>query len=140
MIAVAVQGCPRESLRENSLTFFFQITARQQLFKMGTSQTNLVSLSSSVRPAITVFQQQPTRSLSLDWSTIDGKKTKRAPSLFPSKLRRLLDDAVDEGNEHLISWLPGGTAFKIHNPVAIYEQILPRYFRQSRFKSFTRQL
>ncbi len=60
--------------------------------------------------------------------------------LFPMKLRRLLDDAVEEGNEHIISWLPNGKAFKIHDSDAFTDVILKRYFRQTRFKSFTRQL
>jgi HSF-type DNA-binding len=60
--------------------------------------------------------------------------------LFPAKLRGLLDDAVVEGNEHLISWLPGGNAFKIHDPDLLAERVLKRYFRQNSFKSFTRQL
>ena len=60
--------------------------------------------------------------------------------LFPTKLRCILDDAVTEGNEHIVSWLPDGKAFKIHNPEAFTKIILRRYFRQTMFKSFTRQL
>jgi len=69
-----------------------------------------------------------------------AKKKKAVNTLFPAKLRGLLDDAVAEGNEHMISWLPGGNVFKIHDPDMLAEHLLKRYFRQNSFKSFSRQL
>jgi hypothetical protein len=62
------------------------------------------------------------------------------PFPFPWKLHQLLEDAETHGNTHVVSWLPGGKAFKVHNPTEFYEQIMPHYFKQTRYKSFTRQV
>lgn len=59
---------------------------------------------------------------------------------FPCKLRRLLDDATLEHNEHIISWLPDGKAFKIHDRHTFTTKLLGRYFCHNCFSSFTRQL
>ena len=59
---------------------------------------------------------------------------------FPWKLHQLLEDVKSDGNEHIVSWLPGGKSFKIHNQPEFIEKIMGQYFRQSKFKSFTRQV
>jgi hypothetical protein len=63
-------------------------------------------------------------------------------SAFPSKLYHLLErTAYEPGLNSIISWLPGGSAFKIHKPDEFIKNILSNYFRkQTRFKSFTRQV
>lgn len=76
----------------------------------------------------------------VDHNKRSSETIKQHAILFPTKLRCILDDAVTEGNEHIVSWLPDGKAFKIHNPEAFTKVILRRYFRQTMFKSFTRQL
>lgn len=76
----------------------------------------------------------------LDHNRRSPETSNKHAILFPTKLRCILDDAVTEGNEHIVSWLPDGKAFKIHNPEAFTKVILRRYFRQTMFKSFTRQL
>jgi hypothetical protein len=60
--------------------------------------------------------------------------------LFPCKLRRLLDDAARDGNESIVSWLPHGRAFQVHKPLEFTENLMRRYFRQTLFRSFTRQV
>jgi hypothetical protein len=60
--------------------------------------------------------------------------------LFPFRLRRLLDDADREGNQSIVSWLSHGTAFKVHEPREFASRIMRKYFRQTHFKSFTRQV
>ena len=64
----------------------------------------------------------------------------RSPAKFPLRLFQLLDDAKNERFEHIVSWLPSGKAFKVHNSHAFEEHIISRYFRQTRYKSFQRQL
>jgi hypothetical protein len=59
---------------------------------------------------------------------------------FPFKLHALLEEAEDCGTDHMISWLPSGEAFKIHSPVLFEESVMDKYFRQTKLKSFTRQL
>ena len=77
--------------------------------------------------------------MTTDSSTQDSKESP-SPAKFPLRLYQLLDDAKSENFEHIVSWLPSGTAFKVHNSHAFEEHIISRYFRQTRYKSFQRQL
>ena len=61
-------------------------------------------------------------------------------SPFPWKLQQLLEDVTGDNNEHIISWIPEGNAFQIHKATAFERDIMPQYFRQTKFKSFTRQV
>lgn len=63
---------------------------------------------------------------------------KRTP-VFPHRLYDMLDNANDLGYSHIVSWMPDGKAFKIHNDKALVN-ILKTYFKQTRLKSFLRQL
>jgi HSF-type DNA-binding len=57
---------------------------------------------------------------------------------FPWKLHELLSKAEDNGHESIISWLPGGKAFKVHNKMDFTTKILPTLFNATKYKSFQR--
>jgi hypothetical protein len=59
---------------------------------------------------------------------------------FPWKLHQLLEDVELDCNEHIVSWLPDGKAFKVHKPNAFCKKVMAAYFRQTKLKSFTRQV
>jgi len=59
---------------------------------------------------------------------------------FPFRLHTLLDQIEADGYSQIISWQPHGRAFKVHNKTAFVEEIMPRYFKQSKITSFQRQL
>ena len=59
---------------------------------------------------------------------------------FPWKLHQLLDDVETDGNDSIISWVPKEGGFKIHQPERFTKDIMPGYFKQTRFTSFTRQV
>mmetsp|Transcript_24852 Transcript_24852/g.29302 ORF Transcript_24852/g.29302 Transcript_24852/m.29302 type:complete len:415 (-) Transcript_24852:409-1653(-) len=70
------------------------------------------------------------------------KKRRKGPrggvaTPFPMKLYQLL-----ESKEHCatISWLPHGRGFILRKPQEFLEDVMPRYFRQSKLTSFQRQL
>lgn len=52
----------------------------------------------------------------------------RSEAVFPTKLHRMLSDAKREGFEHIVSWIHGGTAFRIHNVAEFMQKIAPLYF------------
>jgi len=56
---------------------------------------------------------------------------------FPSKL---FDVISDEANAEILQWLPGGKAFMMYDKKQFSATILPRYFKQSKYTSFTRKL
>lgn len=60
--------------------------------------------------------------------------------LFPWKLHDMLRTCKTEGKESIVSWLPSGTAFKVHNVPVFVNNILPLFFKQTKYKSFQRQL
>ncbi|OEU08623.1 hypothetical protein FRACYDRAFT_196221, partial [Fragilariopsis cylindrus CCMP1102] len=52
----------------------------------------------------------------------------------------MLELADQEGFDNIVSWLPDGRSFKVHDPSEFVEQIMPNFFLQSKYKSFQRQL
>jgi hypothetical protein len=59
---------------------------------------------------------------------------------FVWKLFQMLEEMERTENEHIISWSAHGKAFKVHNLKAFVTKIIPMYFKQSKYKSFQRQL
>lgn len=66
--------------------------------------------------------------------------TKGRSEPFPAKLHRMLSELEQEGKDDVCSFLPHGRAFCVHKPKQFAEEIMPKYFRMSRFSSFHRQL
>ena len=64
----------------------------------------------------------------------------RTPYQFPWKLHQLLSDAEENNDEHILSWLPGGMAFQIHDKPAFIKKYMPTYFNTQTYKSFHRSL
>mmetsp|Transcript_9618 Transcript_9618/g.10616 ORF Transcript_9618/g.10616 Transcript_9618/m.10616 type:complete len:222 (-) Transcript_9618:178-843(-) len=56
---------------------------------------------------------------------------------FPSRLMAIL--STDEYS-HIAGWLPHGKGFIIFQKKQFEAEVLPRYFKQSKFTSFTRKL
>lgn len=59
---------------------------------------------------------------------------------FPEKLHHLLASMDEEGLEHIIAWQPHGRCFVIHEKKTFVEDIMPRFFMQTKLTSFQRQL
>lgn len=73
------------------------------------------------------------------------QKAKRGPrggiyDPFPLKFHRMLDRVREEDQESVVSWISHGRAFKIHKPKDFAATIMPRFFNQSKYTSFQRQL
>ncbi|KAL3915120.1 MAG: hypothetical protein SGILL_005797, partial [Bacillariaceae sp.] len=59
---------------------------------------------------------------------------------FPFKCHEMLSYAEKNSLEHIVSWLPGGKGFQIHDQQAFCKQVLKPTFNHSNFKSFEKQL
>ncbi|CAJ1941317.1 unnamed protein product [Cylindrotheca closterium] len=60
---------------------------------------------------------------------------------FPWRLHELLTEAETNGNDAIISWIPGtNNAFKVKNKEKFTNEILPEYFNATKYKSFQRNL
>jgi hypothetical protein len=44
------------------------------------------------------------------------------------------------GDESIVSWQPHGMAFRVHLPEVFARTVMSRYFKQTKYKSFQRQL
>jgi len=44
------------------------------------------------------------------------------------------------GQGHIVSWMPSGKSFRVHDRDAFSKEILPEYFRSNNFRSFQRNL
>lgn len=57
--------------------------------------------------------------------------------IFPQKLMEILNEV---SNQNSIAWLPHGKAFLIINRQKFANEVLPKYFRKTKYTSFTRKL
>ena len=61
------------------------------------------------------------------------------PTTFPYKLREMLEHASSCDSAELQSacfWSPDGTAFVISNTDVVMEELVPMFFKQTKFRSF----
>lgn len=75
-----------------------------------------------------------------DEKSIDLQKEGRRGVQFPWKLHSLLERAENEGNDHIISWLPDGKSFKVHKKEEFCASIMPKYFNSNKYKTWQRSL
>jgi hypothetical protein len=66
-----------------------------------------------------------------------AQNPKKLRGTVPEDLRNMLEDAETEGNHTIVSWLPHGRAFKVHNKSFFIERILSRYFKATKFTYFS---
>lgn len=59
---------------------------------------------------------------------------------FPWKLHQLLENVEAEGSVAIVSWLPHGKAFRVHNKPKFVSTVMASYFNSTKYKSFQRNL
>jgi len=59
---------------------------------------------------------------------------------FPWRLFIMLEDSLKAGFDEIVSWTVNGAAFEVHDQPKFVATILPRYFKMTKYNSFTRQL
>ena len=62
------------------------------------------------------------------------------PEFFPERLLRLLEEVEREGRDDIIGFTPSGAGFWVHQPDRFVSEIMPLYFKQTKWGSFARQL
>lgn len=62
------------------------------------------------------------------------------PPQFPKRLHAMLSRADDDGFCHIVSWRPHGKSFTVYDREKFVRDVMPRYFQQTKFTSFQRQL
>jgi phage baseplate assembly protein W len=69
-----------------------------------------------------------------------AKNEKQQAMPFPFALHNMLYFAEVEGLVPIVSWLPHGRAFRVKNKELFVAKMMSTYFKQTKFKSFQRQL
>jgi len=59
---------------------------------------------------------------------------------FPYRLHEMLSNIESKHDCSVVSWLPDGKHFKVHDPRRFVENVIPSAFKQKSLKSFQRQL
>jgi len=72
-----------------------------------------------------------------DVEVVDNSKDVSDSKIFP---QRLMDILNDPANEDSIVWHPNGKLFTIINRHKFSKEVLPKYFRKTKYASFTRKL
>ena len=62
---------------------------------------------------------------------------KRKAKTFPEKLMQAM---MEYGDEEAVAWLPDGKSFVIVNPELFCNEVLSRFFKESKYASFVRKL
>ena len=68
------------------------------------------------------------------------KKSANGDEAFPMKLYRMLEDVERNGQQDIIGWNATGDKFIVYQPKVFASTWMLRYFNQSKYKSFQRQL
>ncbi len=78
----------------------------------------------------------------IDVKSLMGQDEDLAASKLPFvwKLYEMLEDVEINGQEDIVSWIDKGRGFKVHHMQKFVDEIMPQYFRQTKYKSFQRQL
>jgi hypothetical protein len=73
-------------------------------------------------------------------TTSTNRVSMKQSNTFPFRLHEMLEVVEKEGSESIVSWCAGNhTAFKVHKPQEFVKVIMPRFFQQTKYKSFQRQ-
>lgn len=59
---------------------------------------------------------------------------------FPEKMHRMLEETEKDGLTDVVSFFSHGRAFGVHDIDRFVKEIMPKYFKQSKWNSFLRQL
>jgi type II secretory pathway pseudopilin PulG len=104
--------------------------ATPMVYKECDSPTSLLKPTSLDSPSKSVKKATPTT----------ARRFLYGSEPFPVKLYRLLVEAEERNQDHIVSFTPSGKAFAIHCPVTFMDEIAPLYFKTRNITSFKRQL
>jgi len=142
--------CPLGSLHQN-LELAAVLPAKQQQEESATPASDaLGDVPSDRQPKDT--RSSPANAADASADTIPppaaaaaiGQALGNIPNMqvsFPLKLQCILDKLEAEGTAgDIISWMPHGRAFLVHDPQRFVSEVMPVHFKQSKYSSFQRQL
>lgn len=94
-----------------------------------------VQLSTEKKPA-----KNAPAAVTTDILSVFSRGGPGASASFPFRLQRILDKLEADGDTDIVSWLPHGRGFLVQDSHLFVNQVMPRFFNQSKYSSFQRQL
>ena len=93
---------------------------------------------SAVVRRVSMDEFTPSTASALAWSPNSSLKKEQhhQQQTFPFKLFEMIKYANDSGYSGLLSWSPDGKTFYIHDKDAMMNDLAPRFFNQTKFRSF----
>eukprot|EP00980_Cylindrotheca_fusiformis_P021725 scaffold8554_cov85-Cylindrotheca_fusiformis.AAC.2 len=111
------------------------------VMKNDTDYHPLVPSTSGVKNTIDTTSNSTNQTNSSSGSgSNSNNNSKRMDEPFPLKLHRMLSDVENTPDQEVLSWGPNGRYFVILQPKVFANRIMGKYFRQTKYKSFQRQL
>jgi len=95
------------------------------------------------RATTIIYEGLPSIPVSCNTTTVKTSTTTQKTEshhLFPWKLQTILKSESISESESIVSWCQHGRSFKVHDIPAFVSNILPLFFRSTKFQSFQRQL
>lgn len=141
-----IDGMRRQYLTDATAatTFRANIPAAQQPQQITSSTNNDISTTTNTNDTSTTTRRRrpPPRRVDHTYREYSKFPMNELPSgkkdnNFPAKVHRIL--SLPE-YASIISWMPHGRAWKIHDKDKLVRQVIPNFFGQSKYESFTRQL
>lgn len=124
---------------QKSSSIATRVRRKRKIREQGSTEEAVTQHQSTVQHHYHDFATTPT--VKSTETTTSSKKSKGGIAFpFPSVLHGMLERADLEGFTDIVSWQPHGRAFTVHNPGRFVKEIMPLFFRQTRFASFQRQL
>jgi hypothetical protein len=97
------------------------------------TSNNYINLSSMASEAALIEEVQRRKALTAGTPYSITKQ-------FPWRLHNMLERAESLGLDWIVSWLPDGKSFKVHDAQRFESSLMGQFFNQTRYKSFQRQL
>ena len=114
--------------------------ATMDTYNLESATTSPVYSSATIQPTLTK-DDQTIPQLSFEGLLQQGGGDLASCKLpFVWKLYEMLEGVEQSGEEHIVSWVQNGRAFRVHKLDEFVKDIVPTYFKQSKYKSFQRQL
>ncbi|KAG7351651.1 HSF-type DNA-binding protein [Nitzschia inconspicua] len=101
-------------------------------------ETNLPPSNNNSSSSLLLLNRKQSSSSSSSSSSLSSYLP--SEDAFPIKLYKLLEEVEESGQKHIIGWNSDGRHFTVFQPKVFAETWMVRYFNQSKYKSFQRQL
>jgi hypothetical protein len=118
------------------VTSLCQHLSRQQMLKAMEDWLPAGQVPDFYAPASGNALSETPNAVQADANEKIAKNPKRLRGVMLEDLRNMLQETEDEGNAHIVSWLPHGRAFKVHLKDEFSSNIMPRYFKATKYVYF----